>query len=132
MKTLELLKTENLLIIGNEEDNVDSEENSQVNFQLLTSYNNVDLQELSHSLSRFKDVLENYTRNAYEGMRENTVETRTSCTEEPLEERNSAEEDNRDDDSCNRRRVRGSVSFLCLFEKNVPSENSAKLRNKKE
>ena len=65
-------------------------------------------------------------------MRENTVETRTSCTEEPLEERNSAEEDNRDDDSCNRRRVRGSVSFLCLFEKNVPSENSAKLRNKKE
>ena len=33
MKTLELLKSENLLIIGNEEDNVDSEENSQVNFQ---------------------------------------------------------------------------------------------------
>ena len=33
IKTLELLKSENLLIIGNEEDNVDSEENSQVNFQ---------------------------------------------------------------------------------------------------
>ena len=44
IKTLELLKSENLLIIGNEEDNLDAEENSQVIPRLeLTRYNNVDL-----------------------------------------------------------------------------------------
>ena len=44
IKTLELLKSENLLIIGNEEDNFAAEENSEVFPRLeLSRYNNVDI-----------------------------------------------------------------------------------------
>ena len=44
---------------------------------------------------------------------------------------NSVEEDHQDEDSCTRRRVRGTGSFVLCF--NIfPSENTAKLRNKKE
>ena len=85
----------------------------------LTSYYEVDIQELSQSLSRFKDVLENYTRNAYEGIRENRVEetpyTEQSIVGETLKKtediKNSTEEDQEDEDSCTKRRVRGTLSF---------------------
>ena len=41
---------------------------------------------MSHSLSRFKDVLENYTRNAYEEIRENKTENTDQIKDDKAEE----------------------------------------------
>ena len=104
---------------------MESEEKSEVfPSRELSSYYNVDIQELSHSLSRFKDVLENYTRNAYEGIRENSVEKTPSCTEQSIEEtlkgtedlKNSVEEDQQDEESGTKRRVRKNF-FIFYFKK---------------
>ena len=41
---------------------------------------------MSHSLSRFKDVLENYTRNAYEEIKENKTQNTDQIEEDKGEE----------------------------------------------